>query len=216
MPARDSSSNGGAPSSRAAGEQRSRDGAQAAVRAREPDGRIESLTVAVGKLRRGAAALKVENRELRAEIAGLEREGARRRGGDAPVRELTRLAEIALPPGPRAPGAARCVVDHCLSGLVTRRVLLDAQLLVSELVTNSLDHGELGEGDSVIVSVYLATDSLRLEIQNPGTAGVVAARRAGRELGRGGYGLDLVDLLAARWGVRRNRDTSVWFEMARA
>ena len=215
MPASHGSSNGGAPSSRAVGVPRSRDGDQA-VRAGDPAGMIESLSVAVGKLRRGAAALKAENRELRAEIAGLERERAGRRSGDAPIRELTRLAEIALPTGSRAPGAARMVVDHCLSGLVTQRVLHDAELLVSELVTNSLDHGELGDGDSVLVSVYLATDRLRLEIQNPGTAGVIAASRAGRESRQSGFGLDLVDLLAARWGVIRNRDTSVWFELARA
>jgi anti-sigma regulatory factor (Ser/Thr protein kinase) len=202
MPATDSSSNGGAPSTRAGG--------------REREATIESLTVTVGQLRRGAAALKVENRELRAEIAGLERAETRRRSGDAPIGEPTRLAEITLPHGPRAPGAARCVVDHCLSGLVTRAVLDDAALLVSELVTNSIDHGELGEDDSVLVSVYLATDALRLEIQNPGTAGVVAASRAGRESGQGGYGLDLVNLLATSWGVVRNRDTTVWFEMARA
>ena len=199
MPAIDSSSNGGR-----------------AARETEREATIESLTVAVGQLRRGAAALKVENRELRAEIAGLERAETRRRSGDAPIRELTRLAEVALPPGPRAPGAARCIVDHCLSGLVTRRVLSDVELLVSELVTNSLEHGALGEDDSVFVSVYMATDRLHVEIQNPGTAGVVAASRAGRESGHGGYGLDLVNLLAARWGVVRNRDTSVWFEMARA
>jgi anti-sigma regulatory factor (Ser/Thr protein kinase) len=203
MPATDSSANGGAPSARAA-------------RPGDQDGTIERLTVAVGKLRRGAAALNAENRELRAQIAGLEREAAGRRGGDVPIRERTRLAEIALPPGSRAPGAARVVVDHCLCGLVTQRVLQDAVLLVSELVTNSLDHGELGAEDSVLVSIYLATDGLRLEIQNPGVAGVVAARREGRESGQGGFGLDLVDLLASRWGVIRNTNTSVWLEMARA
>jgi anti-sigma regulatory factor (Ser/Thr protein kinase) len=213
-PAADSSSNGGPPSTRAVGLPRSRDGG-AAARAGERKGTIESLTVAVGKLHRGAAALKAENRELRAEIAGLEREGTGRRSGDAPIRGLTRLAEIALPAGPRAPGAARCIVDHCLSGLVTQRVLHDAELLVSELVTNSLQHGELRDGDGVLVSVYLASDRLRLEIQNPGTAGVVAASRAGRGSGHGGFGLDLVDLLAARWGVIRSRNTRVWFEMAR-
>jgi anti-sigma regulatory factor (Ser/Thr protein kinase) len=209
MPATDSSSNGDAPSNRAGdGDRAAREGERQAT--------IESLTVTVGQLRRGAAALKVENRELRAEIAVLERAAAHRRGGGAPIPELTRLAEIALPPSPRAPGAARCVVDHCLSGLVTRRVLGDAELLVSELVTNSIDHGEPGEDDSVLVRIYLATDRLRLEIQNPGTAGVVAPSRAGRESGQGGYGLDLVNLLSARWGVMRNRDTNVWFEMARA
>jgi anti-sigma regulatory factor (Ser/Thr protein kinase) len=207
MPASDSSSNRGAPSTRAV------DGGRAA-RAGEREATIEGLTVAVGQLRRRVAALKAENRELRAEIAGLERERTGR-SGDAPIQELTKLTEIALPPGPRAPGAARCVVDQCLSGLVTQRVLRDVELLVSELVTNSLDHGGMGDGDSVLVSVFLATDRLRLEIQNPGTAGVVAASREGRESGRGGFGLDVVDVIAARWGVRRNRDTSVWFEMAR-
>jgi anti-sigma regulatory factor (Ser/Thr protein kinase) len=202
MPATDSSSNGGAPSALAA-------------RPSDPDGTIERLTVAVGNLRRGAAAFKAENRELRAEIAGLEREAAGRRRGDVPIRELTRLAEIALPPGPRAPGAARVVVDHCLCGLVTQRVLHDAELLVSELVTNSLDHGELGAGDRVLVSVYLATDGLRLEVENPGVAGV-AAGREGRESGQGGFGLDLVELLASRWGVIRTTSTCVWLEMARA
>jgi anti-sigma regulatory factor (Ser/Thr protein kinase) len=202
MPATDSSSNGGAPSALAA-------------RPSDPDGTIERLTVAVGNLRRGAAAFKAENRELRAEIAGLEREAAGRRRGDVPIRELTRLAEIALPPGPRAPGAARVVVDHCLCGLVTQRVLHDAELLVSELVTNSLDHGELGAGDRVLVSVYLATDGLRLEVENPGVAGVVAGRE-GRESGQGGFGLDLVELLASRWGVIRTTSTCVWLEMARA
>ena len=139
-----------------------------------------------------------------------------RDGGEAVhAGELTRLTKVALPTGSRAPGAARTVVDRCLSGLVTQRVLNDAGLLVSELVTNSLDHGELGDGDSVLVSVYLATDRLRLEVQNPGTAGVVAAARAGRDSGQGGFGLDLVDLLAGRWGVTRNTNTSVWFEMGR-
>ena len=199
MPAAESSVNGGAPSAR--------DGKRTAT--------IEGLTVAVGRLRSGVAALKAENRGLRAELAGLEREASGRRG-DAPRGELTRLAEIAIPTGSRAPGAARMVVDHCLSGLVTQRILHDAELLVSELVTNSIDHGELGDGDSVLVSVYLATDTLRLEIENRGTAGVVASSPRHDQPRRGGFGLKLVDLLAARWGVSRDRSTNVWFEMTRA
>jgi anti-sigma regulatory factor (Ser/Thr protein kinase) len=208
MPAPDSSSNGGAPS---VGVPRSRDAGSGGREAT-----IENLTAAAGRLRGGVAALKAENRELRAHIARLEREAPGRRSGDAPLRQPTRLAEIALPTGSRAPGAARIVVDHCLSALVTQRILDDVGLLVSELVTNSVDHGELGDGDRVLVRVYLATDTLRLEIENPGTAGVVAARVPDEPSRPGGFGLYLVGLLAARWGVKRNRDTSVWFEMARA
>jgi hypothetical protein len=68
----------------------------------------------------------------------------------------------------------------------------------------------------VLVRIYLAAETLRLEIENAGTAGVVAANHSDRTAGRGGFGLDLVDLLATRWGVRRSRGTTVWFEMGRA
>ena len=132
------------------------------------------------------------------------------------LRDFGRLAEVALPNGSRAPGAARLVIDHCLTGLVSQRVLPDAELLVSEVVTNSMRHGELGDGDTVVVRVYLAAETVRLEIENPGTAGVVAARPPGRRLRQDGFGLELVDRLAARWGVNRAGGTSVWFEMGRA
>jgi hypothetical protein len=197
MPATESTSNGGERSRRFA-----------RVPGAERDATIEGLTVALSRLRRGAAALKAENHQLRAEVAGLHLATPGRRGGDAAVHELGRVAEIALPTGAGAPGAARMVVAHCLTGLVAQGVLENAELLASELVTNSVEHGELGDGDTVLVSVYLAADTLRLEIENPGTAGVVSSRHPG-------FGLDLVDRLAARWGVSRDRSTSVWFEMAR-
>jgi anti-sigma regulatory factor (Ser/Thr protein kinase) len=136
--------------------------------------------------------------------------------GDAPVAGLGQLVEMALPTGCAAPGAARMVIEHCLAGLVAERVLHNAVLLVSELVTNSVTHGELGAGESVMIRVYVAADTVRLEIDNPGTAGVVASAPPADRPARRGFGLELVELLAARWGVRRGQSTNVWFEMARA
>jgi anti-sigma regulatory factor (Ser/Thr protein kinase) len=136
-----------------------------------------------------------------------------RRGDEARIQQFGQLAEIALPTGSGAPGAARMVVAHCLNGLVSHEILLDAQLLVSEIVTNSLRHGELSGGDTVLVRVFVASDSVRLEIVNQGTAGVVAARHPDHR--GGGYGLNIVDRLTATWGVRRNGATNVWFEMRR-
>ena len=127
----------------------------------------------------------------------------------------SRLAEIAVPTGSRAPGAARQAVAHCISRLVTPRILDDTQLLVSELVTNSLRHGDLGGGDSVLVRVYLQAECLRVEIENPGAAGIVALHRPDPEADRG-FGLQLLERVAARWGVRRGQTTTVWFDMARA
>jgi anti-sigma regulatory factor (Ser/Thr protein kinase) len=136
------------------------------------------------------------------------------RGVDAAPDELR--AEIAIPTGAGAPRAARTVIGLCLAGLVAPAVLDDAELLASELVTNSLEHGGLGDGALVRLRVYLAPETLRLEIENAGTAGVVTTRRAAEPAAHGGYGLELVDLLAASWGVNRNHNTNVWFEMARA
>ena len=125
------------------------------------------------------------------------------------------VAEIALPTGRGAPRAARQVVDDCLSPLVAPPILDDARLLVSELVTNSVRHAGLGEDDAVLVRILLAAQALRLEIENPGTAGVIAAGSPDREAGRG-FGLQLLEVLANRWGVSREQSTRVWFEMTRA
>jgi serine/threonine-protein kinase RsbW len=201
-----SRANGGPPSDRLE---------QAATRADglRRDATIEGLTDALGNLRRGAAALKAENRQLRAEIGELRTAAQRRDTGETSRGEFGQLTVIALPAGSRATGAARQVLAHCLPRLVTPEILSDAQLLATELVTNSMRHGEVAEGETVVVRVYLAADRLRLEIENPRTAGVVARRDP--DLG-GGFGLELVELLATRWGVNRARSTTVWFEMPRA
>ena len=107
-----------------------------------------------------------------------------RRRDEARTQQFGQLAEIALPTGSAAPGAARMVVAHCLTGLVSERILLDAQLLVSEVVTNSLRHGEVSDGDIVLVRVYLAADTVRLEIVNRGYRRGCDRKRAGSPVPR--------------------------------
>lgn len=174
MPAADGSSNGGVPRrrlvrSRHAGSELT--SVESSASERRLQATIEGLTVAVGRLRRGAAALKAENHQLRTELAEHRSTAPGRRSGDPPVRELGELAEIALPRGSHAPGAARMVTAHCIAGLVAPQVLHDAELLVSELVTNCLVHGQLGEHDTVLVRIYVGAKTLRFEIENAGTAG---------------------------------------------
>jgi anti-sigma regulatory factor (Ser/Thr protein kinase) len=210
----DRSANGGAPSSRVpsgAGET----AATQPVPDRAQDAAMEGLYTALGGLRRGSSALTAENHQLRAQIAQLQPAVSSRRSGDAAI-QFGELAEIALPTGSGAPGAARKVLAHCFTGLVSQQILTDAELLVSELVTNSVQHGELDSDDTVLVRILLAAESLRVEVENPGTAGVVAFDRSDRQLRRDGFGLELVIRLAARWGVSRGRSTNVWFEMGRA
>jgi anti-sigma regulatory factor (Ser/Thr protein kinase) len=182
---------------------------------RPQDATIEGLIQAVRELRRGAAALRAENRGLRAEIAQLRPAGREHRRREAPMQAFGRLAEIGLPACVSSPGAARIVVAGCLRGLVRPRIVEDAKLLVTELVTNSLLHGELDERDAVLVRVYLAADALRLEVENSGIAGVVASDTADPKAGRG-LGLQVLERLVTRWGVTRDRNTTVWLEMNRA
>jgi hypothetical protein len=218
MPPAGSSSNGGRPAGqlarvREAGSRLESADARGAERRREAT--IEGLTVALGRLRRGAAALKAENHQLRADVAEARRAASDGRRREGVLRDAGKLAEIAVPAGARAPRAARIVIAHCLAGLVAPRILRDAQLLATELVTNSVRHAELDDRDGVIVRVYIAADVLRLEIENPGIAGVVASQDPNTEAGQG-FGLHLLDRLAARWGTSRDHSTNVWFEMARA
>jgi anti-sigma regulatory factor (Ser/Thr protein kinase) len=174
---------------------------------------IDSLSEAAAALRRGALALKAENAELR--VA----EGRRQRRSRSHVDERLddgEAAEVRLALDVQAPGVARSVVAEWVGERVTRAIVDDAQLLVSELVTNSLRHSGASAGDGV-VRVELTRSMLRLEVEDPGREGVIAPRSADAENG-GGFGLNLVQLLSERWGVERVAvgGTRVWAQLARA
>jgi anti-sigma regulatory factor (Ser/Thr protein kinase) len=174
---------------------------------------IATLAAAVAKLRGGSAALKAENAELRA-AAGRIRGGT---GAGVSGREhATGVLEASLPLDARAPGAARIVVAR-LRGRVPAPVLDTAQLLVSELVTNSVRHSGASAGASVVVRVRLTDSMVRLEVSDPGCDGVIAPRVPDLQ-GGGGVGLNLVGTLSERWGLERiaGGGTRVWAQLARA
>lgn len=118
--------------------------------------------------------------------------------------------EIRLTPDVHAPGAARRSLE-ALSASVDRKVVEDATLLVSELVTNSVRHGDLDPGDTIELRAGSTPRGLRVEVSDPGSgfdpAGVPAPN------GRGGWGLWLMDRIATRWGVSREDGGRVWFEL---
>jgi serine/threonine-protein kinase RsbW len=116
----------------------------------------------------------------------------------------------------RAPGTARDFVVQCLEQRVVAPALDSAQLLVSELVTNSLRHSGAAM-DEVVVSVELMPDWLRIGVQDSGSDAVIAAEPADLVTGDG-FGLNLVQMLSERWGVERlaGGGTQVWAQLARA
>ncbi len=120
--------------------------------------------------------------------------------------------ELSLPPAPAAATTARTVVTERLAAFLGTQVLEDLRLLVTELITNALRHGQLSPGDRVSVKASVDDGVVRLEVTDPGRNGEVAQRDPGPR--GGGYGLFLVEQLARRWGVDRREGTTVWCELA--
>lgn len=134
-----------------------------------------------------------------------------------PVRALYKID--ARPDGPAQ--ARRIVVREC-SRRVSGQTLEDFELLVSELVTNRILHGEPGADNTVLLDLRInSTLCCAVSDHGSGTGQrddrLTAATRRDRSSGRPG-GLRLVGRLADRWGTARTRTggTRVWCETAPA
>jgi serine/threonine-protein kinase RsbW len=175
---------------------------------------IDTLRKVVATLRTGAAALKAENADLRAthSRAGNDARAGTPAGGRIDARE--RL-DVRLPLGVRAPGAARIVVAACLRDRVPAPVLGDAQLVASELASNSVRHSRAEATSVVVISVALTSAMVRLQVADAGRGGVIAPRGPDLRAG-GGMGLNLVQKLSERWGLERSAasGTRVWAQLS--
>jgi anti-sigma regulatory factor (Ser/Thr protein kinase) len=123
---------------------------------------------------------------------------------------MTKELRQQLPHGSDAPAAARRAVD-ALEGSVDADALGELRLLVSELVTNSVRHGEARAGDGVVLEIELGSDCARVEVVDGGRGFEPDPTRVPGE--NGGWGLLVVDRLARRWGVERADGTRVWLEL---
>jgi anti-sigma regulatory factor (Ser/Thr protein kinase) len=119
---------------------------------------------------------------------------------------------LSLTPGPEAIPAARKALDG-LGGLIERPVWEDLRLLVTELVTNGVRHGSVR--GPVTVSVLAGDAIVHVEVWDCGRGFSPPAAPMPREDGSGGWGLQLVDRVAATWGVKVGDRTCVWFDLAR-
>jgi anti-sigma regulatory factor (Ser/Thr protein kinase) len=113
-----------------------------------------------------------------------------------------------IPRDPRAPTTARRLVDE-LDGVIDPTAAEQARLLLSEVVTNAVRHGD---GETIRVLLDAAQDGeLRCEVVDEGH-GFVPKARDKPTTAEGGWGLHLVETLSRRWGVREG-STHVWFEL---
>ena len=113
---------------------------------------------------------------------------------------------------PASPGAARAgrmfVAAFCARHHLTSRTTDDAVLITGELLTNAYLHAR----SPAVLTVQLLGRALHVEVADhsdtvpaPGHPGPGAT---------GGRGLQLVDAVAHRWGVRpRSPGKAIWFEL---
>jgi anti-sigma regulatory factor (Ser/Thr protein kinase) len=173
---------------------------------------IATLSAAICTMRVGATALKAENVDLRAEQA--RRFQATELTQSDPF-QLAETVELRLSLDVQAPAVARAAVANRLGDAVTTAVLAAAQLVVSELVTNGVCHSGASASETLTVRLALSAGMVRLEVEDPGSAGAVAPRQPDAD-GGGGRGLNLVQAMSERWGVERvaGGGTRVWAQLA--
>jgi anti-sigma regulatory factor (Ser/Thr protein kinase) len=126
-----------------------------------------------------------------------------------------------LPPDPTAPHLARRALQDLPARL--RPLLPRLELLVSELVSNSVTHAELQSSDHIELDVQDGGAFLRVEVLDPGRcyddaqAGWSRTREDDDRVDPGaphGYGVRIVNATAERAGIHWNMGTVAWFEFA--
>ena len=113
---------------------------------------------------------------------------------------------VQLPGRPEASLAARAFVRCALAGRLSADQVATAQLLVSELVTNAIQHA----GTALTVHIARTPGMLRLAVSDG--AAHQHPRRSTRAVdAERGRGLCLIQALAANWGVLEAPDgKQVW------
>jgi anti-sigma regulatory factor (Ser/Thr protein kinase) len=121
---------------------------------------------------------------------------------------------VRLQGGTGAPLRARRSVLPRLEGQLTETAVADVGLIVSELVTNSVVHANVGPDQTLTVVCAPLSDRLRITVTDPGARLKPHLRQPGHDAS-GGYGLAIVASLSLAWGVVHDDvgTTSVWCEL---
>ncbi len=118
-----------------------------------------------------------------------------------------------LPATPAAPRAARRLLSDSLADSVPDGRLSDAQLAVSELVTNSVRHAGLRDDDDVTLRLVLSESTLRVEVLDSGAGYAPGSVLQPGPEDAGGWGLSIVREVTDRAGYRPNVPNVSWFEI---
>jgi serine/threonine-protein kinase RsbW len=119
--------------------------------------------------------------------------------------------ELTLPAEPGSVAEARARVCDAIDPYLANGESEKLRLLVSEVVTNAVKHGD--NGYPVELHAHWNSE-VRIEVCDRGD-GFTPTPRIGALDQPGGFGLYLVGQLADRWGVECDGGTTVWFVLRR-
>ena len=116
-------------------------------------------------------------------------------------------AHVPLPRHVSAPRLARTALRSLLASRGWPPAQ-DAELVISELVANAVEHG----AGPITLTLWLTEGRIRGEVADAGTGAPPAPVESSEDSERG-RGLTLVDALSERWGAAETA-SRVWFETA--
>jgi anti-sigma regulatory factor (Ser/Thr protein kinase) len=135
---------------------------------------------------------------------------------------LVRLGEAslasavhALPCDPAAAGAARNLVSQVLDRWGCAHLSDPATLVTSEFVSNAVRHSRRdAEGGSFLLQLRRGAEAVWVEVHDADPR--LPSPRRTSALDDGGRGLQIVDVIARRWGARRTSSgKALWAELPR-
>ena len=116
-----------------------------------------------------------------------------------------------LSPDVTAPANARRAVRE-LRATIGEPQLPDVELMVSELVTNAIEHGTPDGQCPLLLEVDAGPRGVRVRVSDQGDSFEPHVPEPGADTHRG-RGLLIVDQLSDRWGVFNGSGATVWFEL---
>jgi anti-sigma regulatory factor (Ser/Thr protein kinase) len=125
---------------------------------------------------------------------------------------MDEMLEVTLAGGREAPGRARTALRGLNGSLA--RLRQPVSLLISELVTNAVQHGGSGPDRCICVRLACSPERVHAEVIDEGPGFEPRTGRRIDPLGDG-FGLAMVDQIADRWGVHVEDGARVWFEIDR-
>ena len=121
--------------------------------------------------------------------------------------------ELYLPASEAAIRQARGFVDRLEALDPHQDARFAVRLLVSELFTNAVKYGSRREGARIRLLVAVTDAHVRVEIGDRGRGFAEGETRMPDPEAESGRGLAFLDALADRWGIVRNGESCVWFEL---